>query len=120
MQHAHAERCVRVTEAPNPCGPGLDVQVVVRPLAVLVSCWRDAKATAQRPEPDTDQRCANEALAPRGEDVDGRQDVAQENAEQGHDDNAGRMTEPPRPSGDPTPATSVKGKRCNSGEVIRP
>jgi hypothetical protein len=54
-----------MTEATNPFGPGLDMKVIVRPLTVLVSRWRDAKAAAQGPESDADERCPDQALAPR-------------------------------------------------------
>jgi hypothetical protein len=86
---------------------------------MLVSRRRDAQATTQRPQPDADQRCADQALAPRRQEVDRRQDLAQEDTEQCDDDDTRGMTETPGPPGDPALATAVDRKRRNRGEVIR-
>ena len=45
--------------------PGLHVQVIVREPAVRVRRAAHARARVERPEPDADQRAADDALAPR-------------------------------------------------------
>ena len=99
---------------------GLDMKVVVRPLTVLVPRWRDSQATTQCPQADADERRAHQPLAPGGEDFNRRQHLAQQDAEKRHHDDAGGVTESPRPSRDPTPATSVDGKRRDRSQMIGP
>ena len=118
MQHAHAERRVSVSQTSNPRRPGLHVNVIVRQLPVLMVCWTDVPAATERPEANRDERRSHEALAPRREDVDRRQQLPQQNAEQRDDDHAGGVTEPPRPSSHPALATPIDCERRNRGEMI--
>jgi hypothetical protein len=75
-------------EAPRPCRTGVHVYVIVLDGAVLVRAGGNIQAAPKRPEADRDQRDADDALAPGGQDVDGRQQLAEDDREQCDDDDA--------------------------------
>ena len=120
MQHAEAERRVRVPEIPEPAGPGVDVQVIVVHVAMGMGRRMHLEAAPQRPDADHDQRCANEPLAPGGDNVDRRQRVTKEDGQQRHDNNSRRVADAPRPAGDPSASAAVdNGERRDRGKMVR-
>jgi hypothetical protein len=94
------------------------VKVVVSAFVVLVRRPANVEATTQGPQADANERRSNDTLAPSREEFDRRQKLAQEDAEQRDDDDARGMTQPPRPSGNPTLAAPIDCKRCDCGQMI--
>jgi hypothetical protein len=79
--------------------------MVVRNRTVVMSTARDVQCAPQRPQADSDERNADNSFAPRRENVDRREQIAQDDREQSHDDHARRVTKTPGPAGKPaTPA----------------
>jgi hypothetical protein len=66
----------------------VDVYVVVLHDAMVMRTRGNVQSASQCPETDTDQRDTNHPFAPRGEDVHRRQQIAQHDCDERHDDNA--------------------------------
>ena len=77
-----------------------------------------ARAAAERPQSDGNQRAADDAFAPRGNLFDRRQQIAQEHRDHRDDDDAGGMTETPRPSCQPAAFAIGNGNRRDRREVV--
>jgi len=118
VQNPHAERRVRVSEAARPCGTRVDVHVVVLDSAVVMSTARDVQCATQRPQADSDERNADNSFAPRRENVDRRQQIAQDDGEQCHDNDARRVTTPPGPPCKPTTPAILDREWSDGREVV--
>src|SRR5439155_23727141 len=66
------------------------------------------------------QRDADDTLAPRREQVHRRQQIAKENRQQGHDDDAGGVAESPRPAGKPSTAAIFHRERRDRRQMVGP
>lgn len=119
MQNPHAERRVSVSDPARPCGSRMDVDVVVLYGAMMMSAWRNVQCASKRPEADADERNANNPFAPRREDVDRRQEIAQHDCDERDDDNARGVAEPPGPPREPAAAAILDGERSDGGEMVR-
>jgi hypothetical protein len=94
------------------------VHVVVLDSAVVMSTARDVQCATQRPQADSDERNADNSFAPRRENVDRRQQIAQDDGEQCHDNDARRVTKPPGPPCKPTTPAILDREWSDGREVV--
>ena len=118
VQNPHAEGRMRVSDAARPRGSGVDVHVVVLDSAVVMSTARDVQCATQRPQADSDERNADNSFAPRRENVDRRQQIAQDDGEQCHDNDARRVAKPPGPPCKPTTPAILDREWSDGREVV--
>ena len=118
MQDAEVERGVRMAEPTRPWRPCLNEQVLMQQWPVSVACRPNACASPQRPESNADESGADDAFAPRREDVDGRQRVAKQHRKYRDHNHAGRMPDAPRPSREPSAAAVFERERSDGRQMI--
>jgi len=118
MQNPHAERRVRVSEAARPCGTRVDVYMVVLDSAVVMSTARDVQCASQCPQADADERNADNPFAPRRENLDRRQLIAQDDCQQRHDNDARRVAKPPGPPCKPATPAILDREWSDGREVV--
>src|SRR5688572_16082435 len=88
--------------------------------AVDVWRWLHTCTAPERPEAEADKRRADQALAPRRDRVDRRQETAEQNGEHGDEHDAGCVADSPCPSGDPSAVTALDRQRTNGCQMVRP
>lgn len=120
VQDTHEERCVRMAETASPRGPRVHVQVIVRDRAVMMRAGGDVQSSPQRPEPNRNERDADDPFTPGRQDIDRRQKIAQNDRQQRDDDNTGRVAEPPGPPGKPSSPPVLDREGRDSGEMVWP
>ena len=108
-----------MSDAARPRGSRVDAYVVVLHDAVVMRTGRNVQSASKRPEADTDQGNTHNPFAPRGEDVHRRQQIAKHDCDERHDDDAGRVAEPPGPARKPPTAAVLDRKRGDGSEMIR-
>jgi len=118
VQNPHAERRVRVSDTPRPCGSRVDVHMVVLDSAMVMCAGRDVQCAPQRPQADSDERNADNSFAPRRENVDRRQQIAQDDCEQCDDNDARRVAKPPSPTCKPTTPAILDREWRDGREVV--
>ena len=91
------------------------MDVIVRDRTMEVLARRDIQAAPKRPEPDCNQRDANDAFSPGRQDVRRWKQVAERDRQQRHDDDARCVAEPPRPSRKPRAPSILESERSDSG-----
>ncbi len=92
--------------------------MVVLNSAVMMSTARDVQSATQRPQADSDERNADNPFAPRRENVDRRQQIAQDDGEQCHDNDARRVAKPPGPPCKPTTPAILDREWSDGREVV--
>lgn len=109
-----------VPEALKPARTAADVHVLVRERAMGMRRGFNASAAAQCPEPKHDQSNANDALAPGGNDLDWRQQIAQQDREKSDEHYAGGVTNSPAAAHQPAALFFFNGQRSDGGQMIGP
>ena len=97
----------------------VEVDVLVALVPVLVRMEAAAEERPEPPQAQNDHRRAHQPLAPAGDRFE-MDDLPQPEGEGGHDQHAGRMSQPPAEADGPGPATGPQRERRKGGQVVGP
>ena len=89
----------------------------VRPILVLMGMGVDLERLAKGPDPDANQQDSNKPLAPAADQIHGQQ-LTQDQRQNPHKPDAGRVPDAPTKSGHPSVPATAQGERSDSREMI--